>query len=165
MRLQSSLMMVMMTIMESNLTFQANDVRALTGLTPSQLREWTSRRGIVLADRPARGRGQHAQYTWNTVLVLRILAELHRSFGIEIAAWAELGTKLRDSLSKSSPISLYGKYLLIFDGHFEITLTPPANVGTTAIVVRLDPHLEVLATGLGVPPPAKQMNLFAAVRV
>ena len=157
-------MMVMMPIMVGNLTFQASDVRALTGLTPSQLREWTSRRGIVLADQPARGRGKHAQYTWNTVLVLRILAELHRSFGIEIAAWSELGTKLRDSLAKTSPINLYGKYLRVFEGRFEITASLPANPETSAIIVRLDPHLEVLATGLGVPPPAQQLNLFAAVR-
>ena len=157
--------MVRMAIMGANLTFQASDVRALTGLTPSQLREWTSRRGIVLADRPARGRGKLAQYTWNTVLVLRILAELHRSFGIEIAAWAELGTRLRDSLSKSSPINLYGKYLRVFEGRFEITAFPPANPETTTLIIKLDPHLEVLATGLGVPPPAQQLNLFAAVRV
>jgi hypothetical protein len=129
------------------------------------LREWTSRRGILLADGPARGRGKHAQYAWNTVLVLRILAELHRSFGIEIAAWAELGTKLRDSLAKSSPLNLYGKYLRVFDGRFEITATPLPNPEATAIVVRLDPHLEVLAMGLGVPPPAQQLNLFAAVSV
>lgn len=155
--------MGMATIMTSPLTFQASDVRALTGLSPSQLREWTSRRGILPADQPARGRGKHAQYAWNTVLVLRILAELHSSYGVEIAAWSALATSIRDRLAAASPLSLHGKYLQICGNQYEITATPSASPRATAILVRLDPHLEALATGLGVLPPPAQLSLFVAV--
>jgi hypothetical protein len=157
-------MMAIMPIMVSPLSFQASDVRALTGLSPSQLREWTSRRGIIPADQPARGRGKHAQYAWNTVLVLRILAELHRSFGVEIAAWADLGTRLRDSLTGTSPIGLHGKCLQLREGIFDITSTPLGMPGRATITVPLDPHLEVLAVGLGLTLPPGQLTLFPVAR-
>lgn len=156
--------MVIIAIMTSPLTFQASDVRAFTGLSPSQLREWTSRRGIIPADQPARGRGKHAQYAWNTVLVLRILVELHRTFGVEIAAWADLGTRLRDSLTGTSPIGLHGKCLQICEGTFDITAVPLGSWGRATITVPLDPHLEVLAVGLGLPLPPDQLTLFPVVR-
>lgn len=154
--------MGMLPIMASPLTFQASDVRALTGLSASQLREWTARRGILPADQPARGRGKHAQYAWNTVLVLRILAELHSSYGIEIAAWSALAMRIRDDLAAASPLSLYGKYLQIRCGGHEITATPSATPSSTSTIIPLNPHLEALATDLGVAPPA-QLSLFVAI--
>jgi hypothetical protein len=157
-------MMGMMPIMGSPLTFQASDVRALTGLSTSQLREWTSRRGILPADQPARGRGRHAHYAWNTVLVLRILAELHRNYRVEIAAWAETAQRVRDGLARTSPLSLHGKYLQISNGTYEIVGLPSALPTSICTIIPLDPHLEVLATGLGVPMPPAQLSLFAAVR-
>lgn len=157
-------MMVMIPIMRSPATFQAGDVRALTGLSPSQLREWTSRRGILPADQPARGRGKHAQYAWNTVLVLRLLVELHRSFKIEISAWARPATALRDSLIGTSPIALYGKYAEVRPSAIAITANPAPGALAPTITVPLDPHLEALAVGLGVAPPPAQLNLFPAVR-
>ena len=153
-----------MPIMTSPLTFQASDVLALTGLSPNQLREWTSRRGIVPADQPARGRGKHARYAWNTILVLRILAELKRMFGIEIGAWADLGTRLRDNLAGTSPIALYGRCLFVREGAFDITIGPLGPPDGATIVIPLDPHLEVLAVGLGVPSPPGQLSLFPVVR-
>lgn len=156
--------MVNMTIMASHPTFQASDVRALTGLSPSQLREWTSRRGIIPVDEPARGRGKHARYAWNTVLALRVLVELHSTFGVEIAAWANLGTRLRDSLAGTSPIGLYGKCLQIRGSDFDIIATPLGTPVNATITVPLDSHLEVLAVGLGVPLPPAQLSLFSAVR-
>lgn len=156
--------MGMMAVMGSPLTFQAGDVLALTGLSPSQLREWTSRRGIIPADQPARGRGKHAQYAWNTILVLRILVELKRTFSIEIAAWAALGTCLRDSLAGTSPIALYGKCVLFSEGTFYIVGSPEVSVGGATIAIPLDPHLKVLAIGLGVPLPQGQLSLFPLAR-
>lgn len=154
----------MMPIMRSLGTFQASDVRALTGLSPSQLREWTSRRGILPADQPARGPGKHAQYAWNTVLVLRLLVELRRHFKIEIAAWARPATALRDSLIGTSPIALYGKYVEVHPNAIAITANPAPGALVPTITVSLDPHLEALAVGLGVAPPPAQLNLFPAVR-
>lgn len=156
-------MMGIVTIMVSPLTFQASDVRAMTGLSASQLREWTSRRGILPADQPARGRGKHAQYAWNTVLVLRLLAELHGSYGVEIAAWSALAKRVRDDLAAASPLSLYGKYLQIRCDEHEVTATPSATPRSASITIPLNPHLEALATGLGVPPPPAQLSLFVAV--
>ena len=147
-------MMVIMTFMRSPLPSKRR-LLALTGLSPSQLREWTSRRGIIPADQPARGRGEHAQYAWNTVLVLRILMELKRTFSIEISAWAALGTCLRDSLAGTSPIALYGKHVLVRGNTFEIVGSPEGSPGGATIAIPLDPHLEVLAIGLGVSPPPR----------
>lgn len=157
-------MMGIMPIMKSPTTFQASDVRALTGLSPSQLREWTSRRGILPADQPARGRGKHAQYAWNTVLVLRLLVELHQRFRVEIAAWAGPATTLRNSLSGTSPIALYGKYVAILQGKISVVGSPIIAADTAMITVPLDPHLEAMALGLGVAPPPAQLSLFSAVR-
>ena len=52
--------------------FQAADVVLLTGLTVSQLREWSSprRRNLIPADVTAAGPGRHALYSWQTILVL-----------------------------------------------------------------------------------------------
>jgi len=155
--------MVMIPIMASPLTFQASDVRILTGLSPSQLREWTSRRGILPADQPARGRGRHAHYAWNTVLVLRILAELHTNFGVELTTWSGLAQRIRDDLTKVHPLSLYGKYLQIWGGRYEITATPSLTLVSTSTIVPLNPHLQALAVGLGIPTPPAQLSLFAAV--
>lgn len=146
--------------MSSGLTFPASEVRALAGLTPSQLRDWTSRRGIVPADRPAAGRGQHAAYAWGTVLALRIVAELHTEFGVEIAFWAKTGVRLRDALAAVAPLALYGKCLWVGRGTFGITSGVSGGPAGTVIMVPLDPHLEALAIGLGFAPSAVQLNLF-----
>ena len=154
--------MVMIPLMMSQATFQASDVLALTGLSPSQLREWSSRRGIMPADQPARGRGKHAQYAWNTVLVLRILVELKREFRMEIAAWSDLGIRLRDSLAGTSPIELYGHCLLVRGIAFEITVAPWRMPEVPTIAIPLDTHLEVLAGGLGVSPPSGRCAVVQA---
>ena len=156
--------MGIMPIMNRPTTFQAGDVCTLTGLSSHQLREWTLRRGILLADQPAQGRGRHARYAWNTVLVLRVLAQLHRDYGIEIGAWSALATALRDDLAFSSPVGLYGRFLLVCGSQYEITTSPSASLQDTALIVRLDPHVEALAAGLGLPPPLAQRDLFPVVR-
>lgn len=156
--------MGVMPIMTRPTTFQAADVCTLTGLSSHQLREWTSRRGILPADQPAQGRGRHARYAWNTVLVLRVLAQLHHEYGVEIGAWSALAVAVRDDLSSSSPIGLYGRYLLISGGQYEITTPPFMLVQGAALIVRLDPHVEALAAGLGLPPPPTQRDLFPVAR-
>lgn len=148
--------------MMSQATFQAGDVLAMTGLSPSQLREWSSRREIMTADQPARGRGKHAQYAWNTVLVLRILVELKREFRMEIAGWSELGGRLRDSLAGTSPTALYGCCLLIRGTAFEIAAAPLPMPDGPTITIPLNNHLEVLAGGLGVPPPSGRRAVMSA---
>jgi hypothetical protein len=98
------------------------------------------------------------------VLVLQILAELHGSYGIEIAAWSALVKRIRDGLATASPLSLYGKYLQICGGEHEITANPSATPRSMSTIVPLDPHLEALAIGLGVPPQPAQLSLFVAIR-
>ena len=132
--------------MTSRLTFQASDVLALTGLSPSQLREWTSRRGIIPVDEPARGRGKHARYAGNTVLVLRVLMELKRTFRIEIAAWAAPGTRLSDSLAGTSPIALYGKRVQ-FAENLEIVAPPGGTPVKRRSRFRSIPILRYLRSG------------------
>ena len=44
----------------------------LTGLSSAKLREWTSRRALIPADVPSKKQGSSAQYTWQTILLLRL---------------------------------------------------------------------------------------------
>jgi hypothetical protein len=44
-------------------------VSTLTGLSTTQLREWTNRRALVPADVPPAGKGSSAKFTWQTVLI------------------------------------------------------------------------------------------------
>ena len=53
----------------------------LTGLTPAKLREWTSRRALIPADQPPRKQGSSAQFSWQTILVLRMAVILKDKFG------------------------------------------------------------------------------------
>lgn len=147
--------------------FQAADVIDLTGLTRSQLREWSSRdrRNLVLADVEPEGPGRHALYTWQTILVLRLLRTLHTDFAVEVGAWALGMNRLRASLEKTSFPNLWGSFV-----HFQSRDNPELTnmvVGgpvSGGVFLPLDPHLLVVATKLSLPPP-DQLPLFPAVRV
>ena len=99
-----------MTIVHSIKLSQAADVIELTGLTRSQLREWSNpgRRNLVPADVEPGGPGRHALYTWQTILVLRLLRELHVDFAVEVSAWAPGMVGFRQKLERISFLSLWG---------------------------------------------------------
>src|SRR4051812_25356559 len=62
------------------------DVLGATGLSSDQLREWTGRRGLVVPDIRAQGKGTHPRFSWQTALVLRFAAELKDVFHLELQA-------------------------------------------------------------------------------
>ena len=65
---------------------QMSDAAKLSGVTVHQLKEWCARRDILPPDVPGSGRGRHALYSWQTVLAVRLLHELHQRFGVEVGA-------------------------------------------------------------------------------
>jgi hypothetical protein len=138
----------------------------LTGLSTDQLREWTNRRALIPADVRPKGHGSPAQYTWQTILMLRLAAVLHEHFHVELQAHRKLFTKLRQGLHGMSFPGLWGKSLALYGGEQWALLDDQSEseeAAKDAIVLRLDPHLEVLSAGFALPnasPSAGQLELF-----
>ena len=145
--------------------FRASDAIAMAGVTQHQLREWTARRCILPADAPGRGRGKHALYSWSTILVLRIMADLHARFHIEVGYWAALAPRLRAEMSERSFVSLYGQVLTIvgFDA-YQLLPWRTALLEKAVIWVPLDEHLAALAGDLGLARELTQLPLFPVMR-
>jgi hypothetical protein len=142
----------------------------LTGLSPAKLREWTSRRALIPADVPPKKQGSSAQFSWQTILVLRLAVTLKDRFRLELQAHRALFAGLRHSLKGRSFIALWDQ-ALVLRGPGDWVF---AEVGSAealqddAVIVRLNPHLEVLATGFALPRPSEtagQLDLFPAVPV
>src|SRR5436853_1913347 len=102
---------------------QACDAIRMSGLTPHQLREWCGRRGVVVPDQPAAGRGRHALYSWQTILSLRILKELHDQFCVEVSAWSKAIAECSRLLQRRPFPTLWGAVVL-FTGmdHAELVM-------------------------------------------
>lgn len=147
--------------------FQSADVLELTGLTRSQLREWSGRdrRKLVVADVEPDGPGRHALFKWQTVLALRLLKELQSEFAVEVAAWAPSINDLRELL-EGVPFQSLWQSSVYFPTCKQVKLIGGSSTGqaTWGIVLSLDPHLLVIATKLSIPPP-DQLPLFPAVAV
>jgi len=144
---------------------QASDAIRLSGLTAHQLREWCGRRAIVTPDVPAAGRGRHALFSWQTILALRILNEVHSRFFVEVSAWTGAIGQCQKLLRGKSFPTLWG-VSVVFPNTTEASLTQDRGTSSRNawLVVHLDPHLSVLATA-DVLPPEQQLPLFAAVAV
>lgn len=141
----------------------------LTGLTPEQLREWSIRRSLIPADVKPKGQGSPAQYSWQTILLLRLALVLRDGFKLELKAHRELFADMASTLGRSSFRSLWGKAIAVHGdqrcGIFE--RNELAAVNDDCIVLRLDPHLAELAEAFSLPPRtlAKQYELFDGMRV
>jgi hypothetical protein len=136
----------------------------LTGLSTEQLREWTIRRALIPADIKPKGHGSPARYSWQTVLLLRLALVFRDRFKLELHAHREMFADLRDSLAQTSFPSLWGKSLAV-QGDRRWSFLEPDELATTTddcIVLRLDPHLEILAEAftLGRPSSTEQYQLF-----
>lgn len=142
----------------------------LTGLTPAKLREWTSRRALIPADQPPRKQGSSAQFSWQTVLVLRMAVILKGKFRLELQAHRSLFSGLRRALKSRSFIAMWGQ-ALILRGPNDWSFVDAGRADRSrddAIIVHLDPHLEVLAAGFALPRPSEvagQFDLFPALPV
>ena len=142
----------------------------LTGLTPATLREWTSRRALIPADVPPRSQGSSAQYSWQTILVLRLALTLKERFCLELMAHRDIFTSLQRGLKGRSFIALWD-HVFALRGPTDWALIEKADERSfevDSIVLRLNPHLEVLAIGFALPDPrraAGQLDLFPATLV
>lgn len=142
----------------------------LTGLTPAKLREWSSRRALIPADQPPKSQGSSAQYSWQTILVLRLALTLQDKFCLELKAHRGLFISLRQSLKGRSFIALWDQVLALRStaDWALISETAEEPLDADAIMLRLNPHLEILAAGFALPDPrraAGQLDLFPATSI
>src|ERR1700733_5721335 len=100
---------------------KAGEVQRLTGLSADQLREWTTRRGLIEPDAKPCGPGSRARYAWQTALLLRLAVVLKESFHIELHAHRALFSGLAKRLAKVSFPALRGSALTVGrEGSFSI---------------------------------------------
>lgn len=143
---------------------QTADASRLTGLTPHQLREWCARRAILLPDVPGGGRGRHALFSWQTVLALRLLRELHERFGAEVGAWKDALEECRKLLNGRSFLGLWTTAVAFTDRQHASLVDGQDFPDGAWLVLPLEPHLQAIADDFSFPPQA-QFPLFRAVEV
>ena len=141
---------------------QSADASRLTGLTGHQLREWCARRAVVTPDVAGAGRGRHALFSWQTVLALRLLRELHERFGTEVGAWKGAMEELRQLLKGRSFPALWNTVAAFPDCEHARLLDDRSILPDAILTLPLAPHLEALAHDFAFPAP-QQLPLFAAV--
>jgi hypothetical protein len=127
--------------------FQSSEAAVLAGLTDHQLKEWCVRRKLLPPDVAPRGSGTHALFSWQTILALRLLSEIHSRLGGLISHWAPLMAQWRNDIAKTPFHSLQGHYFLS-DGEKTKTARLSTTSSAGALVLELDPHLSAIASGL-----------------
>lgn len=144
---------------------QASDAARLSGLTPHQLREWCGRRAVVTADVPPAGRGRLTLFSWQTILTLRVLNEVHQRYRVEVSGWRPAIAQLQTLLKGRSFPSLWG-VVAVFPSAQEALLKLEGEICAedACLTVGLRRHLEALATRSQLPVEA-QLPLFPAVAV
>lgn len=146
--------------------FQSADALELTGLTRSQLREWTGRgrRELISPDIDADGPGRHALYAWQTLLVLRLLLVLHNEFAAEVGAWAPAAKNLREKLEGASFPTLWHLSVFFPNRRTALLVDDVSKIGHTGLILPLESHLTVLSSKLLLPRP-NQISLFLPLAV
>lgn len=142
------------------------DASRLTGLSTNKLREWTSRRALIPADIRPKCQGSPAKYSWQTILLLRIAVTLRDGFHLELQAYRPVLASLRGKLRNTSFVALWGKSLAIHVDHRWAWLDDAdAAPIADALIIRLDPHLDILSQGFALPRPSAalgQLDFFPA---
>lgn len=141
---------------------QAIDASRLSGLTGHQLREWCARRAVITPDIPGAGRGRHALFSWQTVLLLRILREMNERFGVEVGAWTGAMAELRLLLAGRSFPGLWRAVAAFPDCDHARLIEERVATADATLMLPLAPHLKVLAHGFTLPADP-QLQLFPAV--
>lgn len=141
----------------------------LTGLSTETLREWTRRRALVPADVRPKQKGSPAQFSWQTILVLRIAVHLRDRFHIELEAHKASFANLKHELGAKSFIELWGQQLALRpDGSWELVGLQPVVPQGDLLLLELDPHLHVLRDGFAMPDDESmrgQLDLFSLPNV
>jgi hypothetical protein len=145
------------------------DATRLTGLSTEQLREWTSRRALILPDVKPKGHGSPSRYSWQKILLLRLAVVLRDRFKLELHAHRDLFAELATGLAGTSFLSLSGKSLALYGGTKWDVIDPKAEslVSDDCIVLQLDPHLQQISECFSLPKPETngQFQLFPALGV
>lgn len=142
-------------------------VSSLTGLSTTQLREWTNRRALVPADVPPAGKGSQAKFTWQTVLIIFIAMTLKSRFHLELHAHRVLFSELSRALRQASFVALWNKKLMVAaQGRWALVdASDTVDDENDALYIQLNPHLEKLANGFALPALTStpgQFDLFPA---
>lgn len=146
--------------------FQSADALKATGLTRSQLREWTGRgrRELIPPDVRPDGPGRHALYAWQTLLVLRLLLVLHNDFAAEVGAWAPAAENLREKLDTASFPRLWHSSVFFPNRQTALLVDDVSKIADSGLILPLEPQLIVLASRLSLPRP-DQLSLFPVMAV
>ena len=137
----------------------------IAGLTEHQLKEWCMRRCLISPDVPPRGRGHNALFGWQTLLVLRLLAVVHKQFGGTVAHWGPALNTFRQSLQGVPFPALYGQ-IAAYDGK-QVTVSSRATLGNQQplLILPLDDHLNEISRALSPEQHEIQLSLLGPLLV
>ena len=134
-------------------------IKVLTGLSEHQVREWTVRRKFVVPDQPPSGPGSRSKFSWRSVLQLRLLCVMHNAFGVELEAARDAILAIRRILDDTGFVSLWD-CSIIAETDGLVWLCNGSEPNRTVMILRLNPHLEVLANEFGELLAVQQLPLF-----
>lgn len=143
----------------------SREVQSLAGLSSDQLREWTGRRGLISPDRPAKGKGRQARFSWQTVLVLRLALAMKQDLHLELQAHRKSLAQVQRLFQERSFATLSNQVLML-EGETKISLSDisevTCSVDGVVIVIPLAPHVKVLMDYFGLAAANEQLVLFRA---
>jgi len=134
----------------------------LTGLSVEVLREWTIRRALIPADVFPRAKGSQAQYSWQTILILRLAATLRNRFHVELQAHKTLFAQLKDAVRDLEPSDVMTMTLLLAGNGVWTLVEGLTREPAEVLAIQLKPHLEPLLEFFNLPDDSvRQIELFA----
>lgn len=137
-----------------------------TGLSVEVLREWTIRRALIPADVLPRAKGSQAQYSWQTILILRLAATLRNRFHVELQAHKTLFAQLKDAMRDLEPSDLMTMTLLLAGDGVWTLVEGLTRERAEALAIQLKPHLEPLLEFFNLPDDSvRQIELFPTASV
>jgi len=146
----------------------SREATIVTDLSADRLREWTGRRGLVSPDIPAHGKGTQARFSWQTLLVLRLAATLRDRLHVELSAYKSTLRLLQVRLAGEPFHGLTGCFVMLDVEQAMLLRSPDASYVATPegfCVLSLQPHLDAIASAIGVTEKSVQRSLFAAMAV
>jgi hypothetical protein len=104
-------------------------------------------------------------YSWQTVLLLRLAMQLRETFKMELQGRRRFFSELSERLVGTSFPALWGCRLVLYDdGSCDIlSARQIPTFSRDALIIRLDPHLQVLSAAFDPQEPIQQLPLFAAL--
>ena len=117
---------------------------------------------IIVPDMPGAGRGRHALFSWQTILALRILRELHERFGAEVGTWKPAIDEFRQLIKGRSFPGLWSTVAAFPDRDHARLVEDRAVLPGAWLTLPLAPHMQAIAQDFALPSEP-QLPLFPAV--